>query len=148
MDKLEHAIQRKEKINRTYGLNVRIVTRELPLLDDSKKGGKIAYTSRMIYLVPEVSTQSTFFFDAWLPTLAYREDFPDMISHNEIAVMIGCPLYRAVRCGVCRKNKNYPEAHHIVLISSEAVEDVLASMEGQIIEVKVLPDLEAEAALG
>ena len=148
MDKLDLKIARDQKINKTYIFPARVVVKDVPLDDLNKLGEIIHYTSRMIYLVPEISTQATFFFDAWLPGLAYKDEAKNQIMHFEVAVMFPHPLFRVLRCGVCRKNKNYPNSHHLVLISSETSEDILASLDGQVFELKVLPDLDAEAALG
>lgn len=148
MDKLEQRIQRNEKINREFKFPATIRVRNIPLEDDSKKGGKITYTSRMVYFVPDVSTQSTYFFDAWLPATAYKDDAETILNHHEVAVMFPEPLFRPLRMGVCRRNRNFSEAHHLVLMSSEASEDIIAQLDGKRVELKVLPDTEGEAALG
>jgi hypothetical protein len=148
LDKLEQKIQRNEKINRTFKFPAIIHVRNVKLEDDSKKGGKIVYDSRMIYFVPEVSTQATYFFDAWLPQTSYKDEAEKILNHFEVAVMYPEPLYRPLRMGVCRKNRNFPDAHHLVLMSSEACEETIAQYDGKRVELTVLPDNEGEAALG
>jgi len=143
---LEKKIRDNAPINREYGLNVKIDVRHVDIEDYNLKGEKVTYKSRMVYLVPQVSTSASLFFDAWLPTVAYRDD--GTLMHHELAVKFAHPLFRVVRCGICRKNKNYPDNHHLVLMRSESSEDILSGMHGQVIPVYVLPDSEAEAAIG
>src|SRR5690606_19634469 len=112
-------------INREYGLAVKVDVRYIDIEDYNQRGEKVTYKSRMIYLVPQVSTSATMFFDAWLPQVAYKED--GSIMHHELGVRFSHPLFRVVRCGICRKNKNYPDSHHLVLMNSESCEDILAN---------------------
>lgn len=143
---LEKKIREASPINREYGLNVKVDVRYVDLEDYNQKGEKVTYKSRLVYLVPQVSSSSTMFFDAWLPSVAYKED--GNIFHHEIGVKFSHPLFRVVRCGICRKNKNYPDAHHLVLMNSESSEDLLSSFHGTIIQVLVLPGDQGEAAIG
>lgn len=142
MNQLENKIQRNEKINRTYALTAKVDVRKIPIEDLKRDGSKITYTSDMIYLIPDVSTQASMFFDAWLPSLSYKDN--GEIYHHEVILRFGHPLYRDARFGVCRKNKNYPDAHHLVLMDSESAEDVLKQMFGQRVQFTVMPDM-AEA---
>lgn len=143
---LNKKINDNAPINREYGLTVKVDVRMIPLEDVNGKGEKVTYNSRMIYLVPQVSTTASMFFDAWLPKLAYKDDGQPM--HHELGVRFSHPVYRTLRMGVCRKNKNYPDSHHLVLMSSESAEDILAGFNGQTLTVMVVPDKEAEAAIG
>lgn len=145
MNKLENKIINNTRINREYGLVVKVDVRHIDIKDVKRDGTPTTYKSRMIYLIPQVSTASTFFFDAWLPSLTYKDN--GEIYHHEVAVRFAHPLYRTIRFGVCRKNQNYPEAHHLVLMNSESSEDILAQCFGQNLQVMVLPDNVAEASI-
>lgn len=143
---LEKKIRDASPINREYGLMVQVDVRQIDLEDVNLKGQKVTYKSRMIYLIPQLSSSATMFWDAWLPSVAYKED--GSIFHHEIGVRFSHPLFRTVRCGVCRKNKNLQEHHHLVLMNSESCEDILAGMHGQVIQVLVLPGDQGEGAIG
>lgn len=138
MDKLEKKLTDNTKINKTYGLIVRVDMKDIPIKDQKRDGSFITYTSKMLYLIPDITTQATFFFDAWLPALAYKDNGD--IFHHEVLVQFGHPLFRTARCGVCRKNKNYPDSHHLVLMDSESCENILSGMIGQKLTINVLPD--------
>jgi hypothetical protein len=143
---LEQKIRENAPINREYGLTVKVDVRMVDLEDTNLAGQKVTYKSRMVYLVPQVSTSATMFFDAWLPKLVYKDD--NTIMHHEIGVKFSHPIYRVIRCGVCRKNKNYQDAHHLVLMSSESAEDILSGFHGATLQVFVLPGDQGEAAIG
>lgn len=142
---LDKKIRENAPINREYGLVVKVDVRQVDLEDVNLKGEKVKYRSRMIYLVPQVSTSASLFFDAWLPKVAYKED--GSIMHHEIGVKFSHPLFRVVRCGICRKNMNYPQEHHLVLMNSESSEDILSGFHGQQIQVYVMPDGKGELAI-
>lgn len=134
-----------EKINRQYGIMVKVDVRMIDVPDFNAAGQKVSYQSRMVYLVPQVSTSATEFFDAWLPEVVYKPD--NTIMHHEVAVKFSFPIHRVVRCGICRKNGNYPDAHHLILMNAESSEEVLAGLHGQTIQVYVLPDTEGEGSI-
>lgn len=134
-----------ERINREYGLMVKVDVRMIDIEDVNSKGQKVTYKSRMVYLVPQVSTTASQFFDAWLPDVAYKAD--ETIMHHELGVKFSHPIFRVVRCGICRKNKNYPDSHHMILMNAESAEEQLAGLHGQVLQVFVLPDTQAEASI-
>lgn len=146
MKQLDQKIMDNDKINREYGLIVKVDQRMVNVQDTNAQGGIIQYQSRMTYLVPLVNTATTFFFDAWLPPYAYNDK--QEIVHHEVIVKFPYPIHRAVRCGVCRKNRNYPDAHHLVLMSSETFEEMLSKFIGKTFQVMVLPDNKGEDLLG
>lgn len=146
-------IHRREAINREYGLQVKVDVRMIDIEDVNSKGQRVTYKSRMVYLVPQVSTQASAFFDAWLPDVAYKFNDPkdaskgQTIMHHELAVKFSAPLHKVVRCGICRKNKNYPDNHHLILMNAENAEETLATMHGQTLAVFVMPDSVAESSI-
>jgi hypothetical protein len=142
---LDRKLRANDPINREYGLMVKVDVRMIQVPDVNLKGEKVTYNSRMIFLVPQVSSSASAFFDAWLPDVAYKKD--GTIMHHELAVKFSHPLFRVVRCGICRKNSNYPDAHHMILMNAESAEDILASLHGTVLQVYVLPDTTAETSI-
>ena len=145
MNKMESKILDQSRINQEYDLIVKADQRDVWVKDVDGRGNPTQYQSKMSYLVPLVNTASTMFFDAWLPAYAYDEQ--QNIKHHEIAIRFPYPINRTVRCGVCRKNKNYPDSHHIVIMSSPMVEEILSKYIGKTFQVRVLADKDTEAAL-
>lgn len=146
MSSLNKKISENERINREFGLIVKVEQRMVNVQDVTSSGQVNNYQSRMTYLVPLVNTATTFFFDTWLPAYSYNDK--QEIFHHEVIVKFPYPINRAVRCGVCRKNRNYPDAHHLVLMSSETFEDMLSKFQGKTFQVMVLPDNKGEELLG
>lgn len=146
MKKLEKKILEKDKTNEAYRLTVKVDVKSIPVQDVNLRGEVVQYQSKMIYLVPVVSTGTTKFFDAWLPFHAYSEN--NEVNHNEVIVQFSYPVDKALRCGVCRKNKNYPDNHHLVLISTESMEDLFMKLNGRSLQVTVLPDMVGEEQVG
>jgi len=142
---LEKKLRANDPINREYGLTVKVDVRMIQVPDVNLKGEKVTYNSRVIYLVPQISSSASAFFDAWLPDVAYKKD--DTIMHHELGVKFSHPLFRVVRCGICRKNRNYPDAHHLILMNAESAEEILASLHGTLLQVFILPDTSAENSI-
>jgi hypothetical protein len=126
----------------TYHLKCRVVIKDVSYEDQQSKGNTQA-TAKMVFLVPESSTQKDLFLAAWLPETV--EEW------HEVALMIGAPINGPCRAAVMRKNARMDE-HHIFMMSVGAGEDLIQEIEGQkkrwtwlnkrAISVTVLPEAE------
>ncbi len=134
------------KIEQEFTIKVLVDVRMKNVPDVNLKGEEIFYQTRQIFLVPQVSTQATQFFDAWLPAVNINP-VTNKPEWPEIAVQLSHPFTGYVRGAVMRKSNDYPTAHHIVLMSSEDKEEALASMKGKYLVVKIMPDSQAERLL-
>lgn len=149
--KLDDAIRKQSPQNREYELKLKIESRKHVVHDQRVNGTWRNYESEVVYLVPEQSTQTTLFFSAWLPGLAYDESRRDdegnpSIVRHEVAIEVAHPLFATIRGAVCRANKNF-ERHHI-MVMTESCYEALKTLEGKHIVGKVLGEMEMEKALG
>lgn len=101
--------------------------------DTDSKGNVTRQSTKMIYLVPEDSSQRTLFLDAWLPS--YEEETYEVVG------LLLSPINKACRFGVRAANADFPQGHHLVLMTVDAEEEVISMMKSghDKIRVAILP---------
>lgn len=97
-----------------YHLKCKVLVKEVTYQDHQSKG-VTNITEKLVYLIPQESSQRDLFFAAWLPDT--REE------HFEIGFLAGFPLNGFARGCIKRRNNTIDE-HHIFVMSKGAEEDI------------------------
>lgn len=120
---------------RHYHIKCKIVSAPMSYEDEQSRG-KAIVTEEMIFLVPEVSSESMRFFGAWLPHVD--------TEHFEVVAMLPHPINGPCRLSVHRGSRVVHDHHLFVM--SVGVERELKKIVGSFIEIDVLPEDEDEYA--
>jgi hypothetical protein len=130
---------KKEPTERTYNLKCKILTKMIHVSDVNAKGDPIEFDRKVVYLIPEKTSQGIAFLNAWLP------DVNDTQNYFEVAAYILPPIDSPARLAVERNNK-FCNEHHLYVMS-KGVEDMLVNFKKEeIIKLDILPESSEDAA--
>jgi len=130
-----------------FELNCKIVKKKMSYLDHQSRGKKGNETADVILLIPEITTESSCFYTAWLPDEAdvrVTEWGDKLIAHSEIGMRAGYPIGGLIRGALYRANSLYPSPH--IFIMSKKAEDLLQNHVGKKIRITVLGEQEFDEA--
>jgi len=126
----------KPPTHNRFELSCKVLVQDVTYDDFQSKGTSLV-TEKMVFLVPRESSQRDLFLTAWLPDTVEE--------HFEIGLLLGHPVSGPARASIHRKNKDCDE-HHIFIMSKGAEED-LKNMNGKVIPVTVLGEIEEQEIL-
>lgn len=141
----EMAKRKARNVQRDFTIRVLVDSREKTIHDVKRDGSPNIYSVKQYFLVPQQSSETTAFFDAWLPDV--NED--PVTGHRqwpEVAVAMTYPVNCLMRAAVQRKSKDYPDAHHVIVMTRDVAE-VLEKLKGKYLVVKVLAEAQTEKVL-
>lgn len=118
-----------------YALKAKVVAKEVTYFDEQSTG-TVQVTEKLVFLVPEQSTQRDLFFSAWLP------DSPE--KPVEVVCQGGHPVYTPFRAALWRRSQHVGEIHLFVM--SKGAEEVLKEINGQSFAFEVLGQQEDNLA--
>jgi len=113
---VQFGIQDKTEKKYEFRCDISLLTQQYE--DEDSKGNTFFNTTESIIFTPHDCSQSSLFFDAWLPSA------PEQIF--EVTAIACSPINKPVRIGLKRRDK-HNEKHHLLLMSVE-VEDEFKEM--------------------
>lgn len=111
---------------RRYTFTCRVVAKDVTYEDEQSKGRETV-TEKLVFLLPDQSTQRDLFYNAWLPETA---DEP-----VEIVCETGHPVYGMFRSALWRRSQFVGDIHLFVM--SKGAEETLKALDGRRIEITV-----------
>ena len=135
----------------SYTLRCKVLVKEFSH-DDEQSKETFRRTSKGVFLLPQQSSTTERFFDAWLPEC--RNNAPDKRiagegpQYNEVGCRAGYPVDGHFRCAVMRR-KSWPhdvDSHYLFVMHLGAQRDLLEYWEGSPdaeVIVEVLPATES-----
>ena len=130
----------RDPTEREYHLNCKVVIKEVSYADHQSTETK-QVARKLVYLVPDESTQRNKFLDAWLPRFAATSDdvLNDPSASCEIVFLMGHPFKQPARGAVMAANHRCGE-HHIYLMNLGLTQLLCDQLfDGRVVPVTVLP---------
>jgi len=118
-----------------YQLKAKVIVKDVTYTDEQSTGTS-QVTDKLVFLIPEDSTQRDLFYTAWLP------DDPD--SPQEVVCQAGHPVYSTFRAALWRRTQHVGDIHLFVM--SKGTEEVLKTMNGLSLVFEVLGQQEDNLA--
>lgn len=112
-----------------YYLKMKIMVKEVTY-DDEQSTGVKQTTEKLVFMIPQQSTQMTKFFMAWLPDTAEEA--------QELGFEIAHPVFLLFRGALWRRTQHVDEYH--VLVMSRGAEEELKRFDGKTLDVEVLAE--------
>jgi hypothetical protein len=121
----------KKPTERSYTFNCHVVVKEVTYSDEQSTGTKLV-TEKLVFLMPEQSTQRDLFYSAWLPDTD--------ATPQEVGCEMGHPVFSTFRAALWRRSQFVGDIHLFVM--SKGAEELLKPLEGRRLEVTVLGEQE------
>lgn len=110
-----------------YNIKCKVIAKEVTYADEQSTG-TVNVTEKLVFLVPQASTQRDLFFSTWLM---------DTIEQpSEVVCVCGHPVYSTFRAALWRRTQFVGEIHLFVM--SKGTEEILKELDGQFITIEVL----------
>jgi len=103
--------------------------------DYQSKGNLGTVEEDMVFLEPEINTEATRFYNAWLPD--------SLEEAAEIGISMGYPVFGMFRACVRRFHKDFKRPH--IFVMSRGAEEIFKHLKLKNIEVEVMGASEEEA---
>lgn len=116
---------------RRYRFKCKVIAKDVTYTDEQSTG-TFQVTEKLVFLLPEQSTQRDLFYSAWLPD---TDEEP-----AEVGCEMGHPLYSTFRCALWRRTQFVGDIHLFVM--SKGAEESLKPLNGKFIELEVLGEQE------
>lgn len=112
---------------RRYRFSCKVIAKDVTYTDEQSTG-TFQVTEKLVFLLPQQSTQRDLFFSAWLPD---TDEQP-----TEVGCEMGAPLYSTFRCALWRRTQFVGDIHLFVM--SKGAEESLKPLNGKTVEIEVL----------
>lgn len=122
------AVQKAQQ--QRYILSCKVLVKECSYEDEQSKG-TVLVTEKLVFLIPQQSTQQTLFYNTWLP---------DYEEYQEIGIEMGYPLYSSFRAALYRQGQFHSSPH--IFVMSKGAEEMLKQLDGQLVNVEILGEQE------
>ncbi len=128
-----------------FYLTVKIFKKKMSFEHTQSRGKKSLDTAETIVLVPEQTTESDLFFNAWLPAKLTDEELK--LTHgkkpySEIVFEAGMPINGYFRGALCHSNHLIDRPH--IFVMTHRAEFLLSSLEGKKIQLTTLAEGEED----
>jgi hypothetical protein len=119
----------KKPTERTYTFTCEVVAKDVTYADEQSTGITMV-TEKLVFLLPEQSTQRDLFYNAWLPDTDQQP--------QEVGCETGHPVYSTFRAALWRRSQFVGDIHLFVM--SKGAEESLKALHGRRIEITVLSE--------
>ena len=135
--------------NDRFYLTVKVLKKKLSYRDHQSRGKEWNDTAETIILVPDQSTESDLFFNAWLPEKLTEKE--KLATHgpkeySEVVLEMGNPICGYFRGALCYGNKLIDRPH--IFVMTKMAEEKLKSAVGKRIRATVIAEQEEEVLYG
>lgn len=119
--------QAKTPQQHEYTFKCRVVAKEVTY-EDEQSTGVTQVTEKLVFLIPDQSTERDKFYFAWLPDTD--------LEPAEIVCEIGHPVFSIFRAALWRRTQHVNDFH--IFVMTKGVEEILKALHDKSIVLKVL----------
>lgn len=116
---------------RRYRFKAKVIAKDVTYTDEQSTG-TFQVTEKLVFLLPEQSTQRDLFYSAWLPDTDHEP--------IEVGCEIGHPVYSCFRAALWRRTQFVGDIHLFVM--SKGAEELLKPMNGKSVEIEIMGEQE------